>query len=286
VLAILDDHSRLCCHIQWYLHETAEVLIHGLSQAFMKRGLPRALMTDNGAAMLAGETRSGLFRLGVQHELTLPYAPNQNGKCEVFWAGLEGRLLAMLPKSDPLSLGFLNRATQAWAELEYNRRRHDELGCSPIDRALEGPGVSRPAPSAEVLRQAFTVQQSRSQRRSDGTISIGGVRFEIPSRFRHFERVHVRYQSWDLRLAWLVDERTGKVLSRILPEDRTKNADGLRRTLDSADQVAESDQASDDSDPIPPYLRKLLRDQAATGLPPAYLPLDEEADGEEQDNED
>jgi putative transposase len=53
VLGILDDHSRLCCHAQWYLSETAEDLVHGLSQAFQKRGLPRALMTDNGAAMVA-----------------------------------------------------------------------------------------------------------------------------------------------------------------------------------------------------------------------------------------
>ena len=59
VLAILDDHSRLCCHLQIYLAETAECLIHGLSQAFMKRGLPRALLTDNGAAKLAEETRRG-----------------------------------------------------------------------------------------------------------------------------------------------------------------------------------------------------------------------------------
>jgi putative transposase len=42
-LCILDDCSRLCCHIQWYYQETAEVLQHGLLQAFMKRGLPRSL---------------------------------------------------------------------------------------------------------------------------------------------------------------------------------------------------------------------------------------------------
>ena len=30
-LCILDDCSRVCCHIQWYLEETAECLIHGLS---------------------------------------------------------------------------------------------------------------------------------------------------------------------------------------------------------------------------------------------------------------
>ncbi len=38
VLGILDDRSRLCCHLQCYLDETADSLIHGLSQAFHKRG--------------------------------------------------------------------------------------------------------------------------------------------------------------------------------------------------------------------------------------------------------
>jgi len=74
-LAILDDRSRLCCHLQFYMAQTAECLVHGLLQALMKRGLPRALMTDNGAAMLAEETRRGLQRLAIQHETTLPYSP-------------------------------------------------------------------------------------------------------------------------------------------------------------------------------------------------------------------
>jgi putative transposase len=81
LLGVLDDHSRLCCHLQWYLDETAKTLIHGLSQAFCKRGLPRALLTDNGAAMLAAETTEGLERLGVVHHTTLPYSPEPSG-CE------------------------------------------------------------------------------------------------------------------------------------------------------------------------------------------------------------
>jgi hypothetical protein len=88
-LGILDDHSRLCCHLQWYLWETAEDLVHGLSQAIQKRGLPRALLTDNGPAMLADEVREGLLRLSILAENTLPYSPYQNGKQEVFWATLE-----------------------------------------------------------------------------------------------------------------------------------------------------------------------------------------------------
>lgn len=75
LLGVLDDRSRLCCHTQWYLAETAEYLVHGLMQAILKRGLPRALLTDNGSAMIAAETREGLARLGIVHHTTLPHSP-------------------------------------------------------------------------------------------------------------------------------------------------------------------------------------------------------------------
>ena len=41
LFGVLDDRSRLACHLQWYLAENAENVAHGLSQAFQKRGLPR-----------------------------------------------------------------------------------------------------------------------------------------------------------------------------------------------------------------------------------------------------
>jgi len=104
LLGILDDRSRLCCHLQWYLDETAEALVHGLSQAFQKRGLPRALLTDNGSAMLAAETVEGLDRLSVTHHTTLPYSPEQNGKQESFWGQVEDRLLPMLEGEKTLTL--------------------------------------------------------------------------------------------------------------------------------------------------------------------------------------
>ena len=37
LLGVLDDHSRLVCHAQWYWSEAAQDLVHGLSQAFLKR---------------------------------------------------------------------------------------------------------------------------------------------------------------------------------------------------------------------------------------------------------
>jgi len=124
MLAFMDDRSRLCCHAQWYLAENADNFIHGLAQALAKRGLPREMMTDNGGAMTALEARNGLARLGIEHETTLPHSPYQNGKQESFWNQVDGRLLAMLEDVEPLTLDFLNQATQAWVEGASCLRRH------------------------------------------------------------------------------------------------------------------------------------------------------------------
>jgi putative transposase len=271
-LGILDDHSRLCCHVQWYLSETAEDLVHGLSQAIQKRGLPRALLTDNGSAMVAEEVTEGLLRLGIVHERTLPYSPYQNGKQEAFWGTLEGRLMNMLDGVAELTLDLLNEATQAWVEIEYNRAVHREISCSPVERWKQAPDVLRTSPKSESLRDAFRLESKRIQRQSDGTISLEGVRFEIPSRYRHFREVAVRYARWDLGRVDLVDERNGTVLAPIYPLDRSANADGRRAPMkpDGVDALPEDSRR--ETNELPPLLKKILQDYSATGLPPAYLP--------------
>jgi transposase InsO family protein len=144
LFGVLDDRSRLACHLQWYLSESAENIAHGLSQAMQKRGLPRAAMSDNGAAMTATEITEGLARLGIIHQTTLPYSPYQNGKQEVLWGSVEGRLMAMLEGVDDLSMARLNEATQVWVEQDYNRKRHSEIDDTPLARFLAGPAVTRP----------------------------------------------------------------------------------------------------------------------------------------------
>jgi len=272
LMGVIDDRSRLVCHLQWYLDETAESLIHALCQAFMKRGLPRALMTDNGAAMLADETTAGLFRLGILHQTTLPYSPYQNAKQESFWGRVEGRLMPMLEGEANLTLDALNLATQAWVEQEYHRTRHSEIGATPLAHYLAGPNVARPCPSSAVLSASFRIEVKRKQRRSDGTVSLEGERFEIPSRYRHLEHVHLQYARWDLSRVDLVDQRTGAILYPVKPLDKSANANGQRRRLAPV---------KTDLSPLPPtgmsaLMNELLADYAATGIPPAYLPTVEE----------
>jgi putative transposase len=271
-LGILDDHSRLCCHVQWYLSETAEDLVHGLSQAIQKRGMPRALLTDNGSAMVAEEVAQGLLRLGIVPERTLPYSPYQNGKQEAFWGTLEGRLLRMLDGVAELTLDLLNQATQAWVEIEYNRAVHRETKSSPVERFAQAPDVLRDSPKSESLRDAFRLETKRRQRRSDGTISLEGVRFEIPARYRHFREVSVRYARWDLGRVDLVDERSGIILAPVYPLDKSANADGRRAVIEpSATAVPPGDHRRTASE-LPPLLKRILREYSATGMPPAYLP--------------
>jgi putative transposase len=280
LLGILDDHSRVVCHLQWYYDETAETLVHGFCQALQRRGLPRSLMTDNGAAMQALVFRSGLHTLGILHEPTLPYSPYQNAKQETLWATIEGRLMAMLSGVVDLTLARLNEITQAWVEHDYHRATHSEIGTSPLRRYLDSPCVGRECPDSDSLRRAFRCTETRRQRRSDGTISLAGKRFEIPSRYRHLERVRLQYARWDLSGVELIDPHTLNTLCRLYPLDKSANADGKRRTLASAgsDQYPEPRSAPK---ALPPLLRKLLADYAATGRPPAYLPKHDDKEPEE-----
>lgn len=271
LLAFLDDHSRLVCHAQWYLEANTETFVHGLSQAILKRGLPRALLTDNGGAMTSAEVNEGLARLSISQHTTLPYTPEQNGKQESFWGIVEGRLLAMLEGERDLTLRKLNEATQAWIELDYHRRRHSEIETTPLDRALGGTSVARPSPDSDTLRRAFRKEEIRTQRRSDGTITVEGVRFEIPARYRVLLRPTIRVARWDLSSVDLVDARHGTHLATLLPVDKRANADARRRVVE---QIHPYDDRVTEPSGIAPRLRQLMAEYAATGLPPAYVPIE------------
>jgi putative transposase len=205
--------------------------------------------------------------------------------------------MAMLGGVKQLTLQGLNQATQAWAEIEYNRARHRELSCSPVERFARAADVLRASPSSQALREAFRLQVRRRQRQSDGTISLEGVRFEVPARYRHFRELTVRYARWDLSQADPMDPRQGTILAPLYPLDRQANANGQRLLFPLETPAAAGDHhAPADRQPsrppehptrdrqpaeqerpepeLPPLLKQILDTYSATGLPPAYLPKD------------
>ena len=145
---------------------------------------------------------------------------------------------------------------------------------APVKRYLKGPDVGRPSPDSLFLRKAFRLRQQRSQRLSDGTVSIEGRRFEVPSRFRHMKKILAAWARWDLGHIDMIDPNTETVLSPLYPLDKEKNADGHRRRL-SPVALPENQVPPSQTQPkneIAPLLANLMRKYAETGLPPAYLP--------------
>jgi len=204
----------------------------------------------------------------------------QNGKQETLWATLEARLMAMIDSDKQLTLDQLNRLTQVWLEHDYHRKLHSEIGTTPLKRFVEGESLMRDAPDAQTLRYAFTKRAARRQRRSDGTCTLEGRRFEIPSRFGHLETVTLRYARWDLSDVQMIDPDTGVSISRLYPLDKVANANAVRRAREpryaNTTQVINSNTTLApvdvvDEQGLSPLMRKLVREFAATGLPPGFI---------------
>src|SRR5260370_15057421 len=200
-----------------------------------------------------------MSRVGVLFENTLPYSPYQNGKQEAFWGQVEGRLLPMLEGVADLTLDQLNQVSQPWVELEYNRKVHSEIAQTPLQRFLNDKNVAQPCPSTDKLQLAFTTEIRRIQRRSDRTLTVEGIRFQVPSRSAHLQELWLRYASWDLSTVYLADPKTGVILCRIYPVDKKKNAEGLRAPRTSAPSCPPPS-----SPAMAPSLRKIIQHYTTT----------------------
>lgn len=179
--------------------------------------------------------------------------------------------MAMLEGEAHLTLPLLNTATLAWIEQEYHRTIHSEIDDSPLNRYLSAKDLGRISPDTMSLRQAFCMQVNRTLRQSDCTLSLEGRRFEVSSHYRHLKKLTVRYARWDLSFALLIDPHSNVCLERLYPQDKSANADGVRRTLAPQKETLDIQPQG-----IAPLLKQLMSDYAATGLPPSYIPKGEQ----------
>ena len=78
------------------------------------------------------------------------------------------------------------------------------------------PMQSTNAPASGGQQAVKARQAETAPRRAEGTLSLAGTRFEIPSRLRHLSEVHVRYARWDLHLPGRL-EATSSGLGELAP---------------------------------------------------------------------
>ena len=224
LFGVLDDRSRLACHLQWYLsrigaeHRTRLAAGDAKARPAARRDERQRRRNDGdrdhrrpGQARYPASNHAALFALSERQA---------GGPLGIGRGTADGHARGRR-RSRP---GRLNEATQAWVEYDYNRKRHSEIDGTPLARFLAGPAVTRPCPDVAALRLAFTRTERRTLRKSDGTAVIEGRRFEVPNQYRHLPVLEVRFAAWDLGQVHLVDPHTGTVLCRLFPQDKTRNA--------------------------------------------------------------
>lgn len=174
LLAIIDDHSRLVPHGEFYFSEGIESYLDCLRQALLKRGLPRKLYVDNGAAFRSHHLEQVTASLGITLSHSEPGVPQGRGKIERFFRTVRENFLAA---SHPPTLESLNAAFWEWLEKWYHARVHSSTGENPLTRYASRLECIRSAPRD--LEDHFRQMAKRKVER-DRVISFQGRLYEAP----------------------------------------------------------------------------------------------------------
>ena len=165
LIAVLDDHSRLLPHAEFFLSERLECWLDAFRQALLTRGLPRKLYVDNGAAFSSKHLERICASLGIALVHTPPYTPQGRGKIERFFRTVRTRFL---PNFRGGTLLELNIAFDMWQN-EYHQRLHSSTGETPFARFASHLEIIRSVPTD--LEDHFR-KEARRRVAKDRTVSL------------------------------------------------------------------------------------------------------------------
>jgi transposase InsO family protein len=190
LIAFIDDATRVVPYASFAFSEGAISFLSALEQAVRRRGLPKRLYVDNGAAFRSKQLSIVCAKLGIALIHAKPYKPQGKGKMERWFRTVRMQLLARLTPEQIVSLEALNRALAAWVEGEYHHAPHRGLADeTPADKwARSSEGVRMPHAD---LGDHFLTEQRRNVQK-DRTVTLDGVAFEVDAALVG-ERVTLRF---------------------------------------------------------------------------------------------
>ncbi|MDQ2729309.1 MAG: DDE-type integrase/transposase/recombinase [Actinomycetota bacterium] len=176
LLGFIDDHSRLLAGYLWTFSEDTVHLESALRPGLGARGVPGAVLVDNGSAFVAAPFLRACAVLGIRLIHAKPRAATTKGKIERFWRTVRSRFVVEVEARGVTGLAELNTLFSAWVEVVYHRRLHSETGQTPLERFEEG---GPPAlPSRAQLHEAFLWSETRTVTKTS-TVSLHGNSFEV-----------------------------------------------------------------------------------------------------------
>jgi len=174
LIALMDDHSRLVVHGEFFLSENLKCFLEAFEAALLSRGLPRKLYVDNGAAFRAKQLEYITASLGVALIHARPYKPQGKGKIERFFRTVRSDFLTCFKGG---TLNDINLSFYNWLNDLYHMRKHGGTGQKPFERFTAQMECLRPAPAN--IRDHFRKVNRRRVGR-DRTITLDGKLYEAP----------------------------------------------------------------------------------------------------------
>ena len=227
VHGLLDDASRYVVALDAMLQERELDMMHVLSGALLRQGLPGVLYLDNGATYRGKALEVVCARLDIKLLHPGPYDPQARGKMERFWRTMRSRCTDHLGALS--GLPELQQRLDRFLSLHYQRAPHGGLlGRTPADRFAERGEVDRPAPAK--LAEAMTVQESRRVS-GDNVVSLDGHRYQLDQGFLAGKVVTVHRPLLGDDKPWVEHERKRLLLH---PADPVRNGKTRRAALPTA----------------------------------------------------
>lgn len=174
LIAIIDDHSRLIVYAGFYWSENLKTFLMVLEKALLKRGLPRKLYVDNGAAFKSKHLEFVTANLNIALIHARPYQPQGKGKIERWFKTIRS---SFLPSFKGGTLCELNEALETWIHERYHQRKHGGTGEAPWGRFTSHMECIRQAPAD--LRECFR-NVARRKIAKDRSIALNGKLYEGP----------------------------------------------------------------------------------------------------------
>lgn len=174
LIAIIDDHSRLIVYACFYLSETLASYLDALDNALSRRGLPRKLYVDNGAAFRSKHLQYITASLAITLIHSKPYRPEGRGKIERWFKTVRSRFLPCITAT---TLSQLNAALQCWLAQDYQQKKHRSTGQTPFERYTSQMHCLRSAP---VNLKDYFRKVARRKVAKDRTVTLDGRLYEAP----------------------------------------------------------------------------------------------------------
>lgn len=225
LFAFIDDCSRIIPYGMFLRTEKFSAVRYVLSQAILRRGIPRLLYVDNGKIYRSDMLHFACASLGITLIHTKPYDAASKGKIERFFLTVRKRFIPLLGEKELSSLENLNQRFFLWLEEDYHRKIHSGTEMTPLDKYMSQISDVNTFADPEKLKMIF-LKRDKRRVKHDATISVNKKLYEVPPVLIG-KKLEIRFDPETYEEIFIYND--GKMLGKAKPVIYSDNAKAKRK---------------------------------------------------------